>query len=155
LLAKTLGEASKQFARDRRNMLVIVPSLPIPVAAERRALIEAFFGTVKIVVPINLNGTGGGMADAHSEFFPEGHFLKIWKDKPRFTRVGGVLCIEERLVERGDWDSPDFRAWMEHSVIITHNPYAREKVQSSAWEPFPQLIETDGGMVWSDGKRVF
>ena len=155
VLGKSLKQASKQFARERRNLLVLVPSLRIPVYAERHQLIEAFFGTVKIVVPIDLTGSGQSLPGAHSEFFPDGHFLKVWKDERHFTRVGGVLCIEERIQERGDSDSPDWQLWVDHSAVVVHNPYSRYDVSSVAWEPFPQLIEKDGGMGWSDGKPVF
>jgi hypothetical protein len=97
LVASVIDAANKQFTANRGNLLVITPSLTFPLSAMRYQAIKAFYGEYKIVVPVN-QGTDRPFT-SRSEFFPEGKLLKKWPE-PRFTRIGAILSIEEKYVDR-------------------------------------------------------
>src|SRR5207249_1852259 len=102
LLADCLERANKQFAEGPKNLLFVVPRLQVPLSSLRNQLVRAFFGEFKFVTTIDTE-TGESFGPTRTEFFPEGHFLKFWTpEKPRFTRVGAVLCVEEDLQELPD-----------------------------------------------------
>jgi hypothetical protein len=110
---------------------------------------------------------------------PNGRALKP-DGKPGFTRVSAVVCFEERLVERfphpnplelidagrgsfawENWDralelhySVRNRTWIDHDVLVLHNPIAPYKMSPALWHGCAQLVEQGGGMGWNDGRAL-
>jgi hypothetical protein len=152
LLAATIDEANRQFAKERRNLLVLVPSLTIPVASIRYQAIKAFFGEYKIVVPIDREG-GQPPAPIRTEFFPEGKLLKLWPENPRFTRISAVLVLEERATIR-ETDARETQALILHDALALHNPHCPDSLAPELFGTCPQFVKMDGGMGWSDGRAL-
>lgn len=100
---------------------------------------------------------------------------------PGYRRISVVVSIEEVVRDRhpmpdlrlflcGEqlvhqlwpyWDeartlhfSEDNRAWVEHEVLILHNPHAYHPLRSEVWTPFPQFVPDGSTMKWTDGLRV-
>jgi hypothetical protein len=153
LLERTLDRANKQFSDDGGNVLVFVPALRIPVFRLRDQLVRAFYGEEKIVIPIDPR-VGGARGPASSVFFPEGKFLGTRDKKgrlikpdgtPGFTRVSAVIVIEEKLVE----DSDGY--WVDHRVVVAHNPFAQCPVSPILWAAYPQLVRQGEDLIWTDG----
>lgn len=151
LLAATLERANRQFADDRANLLVIAPTLRIPVASHRGQLARAFYGQQVLTQPIDVS-RGGAVGPVTIEFQPDGSFLRSQKQdgSPAFTRVGGVLCIEEFLRHGNP-------PWIDHHILLAHNPNAKPgcRLPTGIWKSIPQLVEIDDRMVWTDGAAAF
>jgi hypothetical protein len=105
-IAQCLLAAEKQFNNDGANILVIAPTLRIPVFAERRVLIRAVYGESVIVSAVNVKE--GRLENQRLAFDPHGKFLlrtrpggKPLKPDglPANRRVSAILCIEERTFE--------------------------------------------------------
>lgn len=99
---------------------------------------------------------------------------------PGYRRISVVVCVEEKVAEkypfpdplalldeetRGEiwpiWErardahlSPENEAWIEHDVLVLHNPYAYHPFPREMWEPFPQLVPVGDRMEWTDGEKV-
>ncbi len=99
---------------------------------------------------------------------------------PAHRRVSVILCIEERIEERYPmpdpfallpeetlsqiwplWEkarklhfSPDNRKWVEHNVLVLHNPYAYHQLPEKMWDEFPQFLSVNGEMMWTDGYKI-
>jgi hypothetical protein len=95
---------------------------------------------------------------------------------PGYRRISAVVTIEEKIVEAHPYPSPfallarehldeiwpiwkrenrlhyssDNRKWVEHDVLVLHNPFAYHPVSSVMWEDIPQFVEVDGEMKWTD-----
>ena len=71
--------------------------------------------------------------------------VKVWgsEERPRFSRVGAVVCVEEEIRESSD---PPFVP----RVLVLHNPYARNPLPENPWSSFTQLVRRGDGMVWTD-----
>jgi hypothetical protein len=161
VLAATVDEANKQFAKGSRNLLFIAPSLQQPFL-ERRDMIKAFFGDHKIVVPLALGRPGAEPGPWRTEFVPEGKLLKPWDaGKPRFTRVSAVICVRE-----GYRDSEAYRQFgatpvlpqtihVEHEWYVVHNPHCPCPVPQDIWGSCPQLIRVGDAMRWTDNEPFF
>ena len=106
---------------------------------------------------------------------PGGKRLKV-DGLPGYRRISAVVTIEEKIVEKHPYPSPfalldrehldeiwpmwkresrlyystDNRKWVEHDVLVLHNPHAYHPVSPRMWEGFPQFVELDGGMKWTD-----
>jgi hypothetical protein len=149
LLQEAVESSNKQFRSDIRNLLVIVPTLRISVCTLRRQITRAFFGDIRIRVPLD-TGSGQPVGPITEEFNPSGHFLSRYlpsgrpfklDSTPRFTRVSAVLCIEEL---------PGVQQ-IEHSALIVHNPYAKLRISETLWGNLPQLAVRGDQMAWTDG----
>ncbi len=144
ILERCLRHANRQFQRNTANILFLAPQLRTPVYQFRDQLIHAFYGRKRLTVPIDMS-RGGAAGPMRSEFSPEGHFLKVWgsEERPRFSRVGAVVCVEEEIRESSD---PPFVP----RVLVLHNPYARNPLPENPWSSFTQLVRRGDGMVWTD-----
>lgn len=99
---------------------------------------------------------------------------------PAYRRVSAVLCIEERVRERYPFPADEFLAcripdcdrgemfrrakrklalhysdanevWIDHNILLLHNPYAYYSISESLWIDFPQLVPREDHMEWTDG----
>lgn len=152
-LADCLDEANKQFAKDAKNILVIVPQLRTSVCGERYQLIRAFLGNIDITVPID--PSTGPVGPAEWRFFQEGKFLKLHRDQgdshdltPRFTRVSAAVCIEDPII----LDEPPR---VVHSAVVLINPFAERSVDRTVFSPYPHIPLEDNTLRWSDGCDPF
>jgi hypothetical protein len=154
MLAACLDAANKQFLSGGRNVLLLVAKTKFGHSGfpRRSELIKAFFGQTKIIVPIDLEH-GGSAGDATTEFFAQGKFLKIWGDKPRFTRVSAVLSLGERYVEGPSGPLPQ-NGWIDHQWLVLHNPYCQNPVGQHLWGSCPQLIRDGDAIRWTDGRPL-
>ena len=157
VLAQCLDTANKQFSDDTMNILVIAPELRLPVHNYRFQLIKAFFGQEKITVPIDPS-TGGPAGPVGTKFFPDGKFLNRYRPKgkhlkingqPAFTRVSAVLTIEEFFQDRYPYAN-----WVDHHVLVLHNPFARHPLAVEVFEQYIRFIDLGEGFGWSDGCRL-
>jgi hypothetical protein len=149
LVASVIDTANRQFGSDGPNLLILAPSLTFALSDMRYQAIKAFYGEYKIVVPINQRGDKP--FDPRPEFFAQGKFLKRWPE-PRFTRIGAVLSIEEKYMDR-ETVAGDHRAWIEHRALILHNPHAPHRIKADLFH-CPQFQEVSSGMAWSDGVKI-
>lgn len=154
MLVACLDVANKQFPSGGRNVLLLVAKTKFGHSGvpRRSESIKASFGQTKIIVPIDLEH-GGPAGEATTEFFAQGKFLKIWGDKPRFTRVSAVLSLGERYVEGPSGPLPQ-NGWVNHQWLVLHNPYCRYPVRQHLWGPCPQLIRDGDAIRWTDGKPL-
>lgn len=170
-LEKCLRDANRQFRAGVINVLAIVPVLRTPVTLERSQLLDAFFGELAIRIQVNMDGDRD---DGEDELIvkPSGRFIRPLKPdrNPGFTRVSGVVCIEEWLRDRypldyvpiGDsrrfkaymaklWSDKN-RHWFEHKVHIVRNPLAKVEMPTLDDDSAIVLQVVDGGVSWSDGR---
>lgn len=159
-LVSALDQANKQFEKETQNLLVIVPQLFLSVFECRYQFFRAFYGEEKISIP--LDATKGGPAGPPTVVFsPEGRLLKTYRSDglrlpaPRFTRVGGVLCLEEYwpLDELARGRCPPARA------VFLPNPYAEFPVAVGFLRSTPHLlVDVEGPLVfvngWSDRRSL-
>jgi len=138
-------EANRQFSKTASNLLVLVPQLRISAYDNRYQLIRALFGQGIHNFLLDPD-TGLMVGGEEARLDPCGHFLKRYQPEPtpRFTRIGAVLTIEERI---------DSGAGMiDHLALLAHNPHAKNPLPGDIWADLPQLIEQNGAMVWTDGR---
>jgi hypothetical protein len=149
-LKRSLEEANKQFRRSVPNLLVIAPDFPIPIFEYRGQLTNALFGHQEIVIPIDRNA-GKAAGEPRIEFKASGHLMsrqlpsgKYYKldRRPRFTRIGAVLTIEEIQREQ----------FIDHEALIVHNPHAPDecRIPETVWHGIPQFVAREGNMQWTD-----
>lgn len=143
-----LESANKQFRKDSKNVLVLVPSLRLPLYGARGSLIRALYGEEKFVMQFDPQ-KGEAIGPTTLEFFPEGHFLKFRKDegKPRFTRTSLVLSVEEKYNER--------YSFVDHNILILHNPCALQPCEDLRLGDFPEFKRHGDYLRWSDGHQLF
>ncbi len=99
---------------------------------------------------------------------------------PACRRISAMICLEERLRETHPYPVEDlvcagsgFHAqgelsriidkkcdmnlshandrWIEHAVLILHNPNAHHPISEELWTEFPQLVAREDEMAWTDG----
>ncbi len=96
---------------------------------------------------------------------------------PAHRRISAIVCIEEKLAERYPLPDPfillneesrgelcrrwreardlhfsnDNTKWIEHDVLVLHNPFALHPLEREIWNEFPQFLPVDGKMIWTDG----
>ncbi len=125
-----LRSANRQFARARRNILVIaLPEIEkgpaaMPCSEWSAALIRAFYGEQRTVA-----ARSGPSAN---QFVAEGNFLKQAGGVPRFTRISAVIGLEDCC------GRPQLRA------AVLHNPCSQEPVDSSLFGEWRQFGAVDG-----------
>ncbi len=102
---------------------------------------------------------------------------------PGFTRVSAVIVIEEEMREKhphpittlghkamenaGDdamqdaWRiqhalhyGSDNPCWIDHTILVAHNPYARRPLSPQTFEEYVQFMDLGSGYGWSDGERL-
>ena len=44
--------------------------------------------------------------------------------------------------------------WVDHSIVVAHNPYARRQVSPRTFEEYVQFMDIGDGYGWSDGERL-
>lgn len=144
VLAESVDAANRQFVRDRRNLLVIVPRLLLFLFDELDALIadrlvNLFIGQQTLRLPLDPR-TGGPAGPVRTETRPDGTFLKMrGGNKVWFTRTGGVLIITERI--QG--------CTLVHSAKLVHNPKAKVPLPTEIWKGVPQFCRlTDHEFGW-------
>jgi hypothetical protein len=101
---------------------------------------------------------------------------------PAYRRISALACLEETVIER--FPFPDFtalldvddalrhqrfplwqealdlhnseenRAWVEHNLLVLHNPHAYHPFSRDIFDSFPQLIPAGDQMEWTDGEVV-
>ena len=152
-LEEAVKAANRQFDEGVANLLVVVPDLRLPVASFRSQITNAFYGEAGMAIPINVR-TGGAAGPWRHSFNPSGKFLQtalpdgrsVKPDgMPGYTRVGGVLSIEEKPgVDQ-----------MEHSTILAHNPHASCPLYEADWADIPQFVRRGDDMQWTDGADPF
>ena len=110
---------------------------------------------------------------------PGGRLLKS-DGFPAFRRISLLVCLEERMEEKYPFPHPtalvdnhsrsdiwpnwgrardsyysiENVAWIEHNVLIIHNPYAYYSISNDLFNQFPQLIPIGDEMKWTDGKKI-
>jgi hypothetical protein len=152
-LEADMRDASDQFGKSTRNLLVLVPQLRTPVYEDRDQL-EKLIGERVMHVPIATE-RGVKAPPPYPGFVARGRFVRFGKtDKdgnrlPAHTRVSAVMSIECGLVEkhRGGWE-------IDHRVVVVHNPNAEMPIDPTTFGGYAQLVkvsETD--MAWTDRKE--
>jgi len=156
LLAAALKSANDQLESGVRNLLALAPSIRMPVYLDRGQLARAFYGQPLLTWPFDVT-TGCAAGPTTIEFSPDGSFLNLRNrtgklikldGMPAYTRVGAVVCIEEEPQS----DNPP---WIDHKILVAHNPYAADPTPQEIWGSIPQLIEVADGMAWNDSAKPF
>ena len=94
---------------------------------------------------------------------------------PAYRRVSAILCIEEKFLQKyphpldyifgslrnqacpnlnkaGELHySQDNKMWIEHDVLVLHNPYAYHPLSQEPWKELPQFVPINSEMKWTDG----
>jgi len=120
--------------------------------------------------------------DPAGKFFrttrPDGKVMKA-DGFPAHRRISALLCIEEfvehmcpmpdyrafaipdlpvdirdaLLDQHWRYHRPDNQTWIDHAVMVVHNPYALHPLSQASWNEFPQFVfDTDGVGQWTDGE---
>jgi hypothetical protein len=145
ILESALREANRQFRSGDHNLLVIVPCLRLPIfeVGYRWPIERAFIGETVIQIPIDTR-TGGPAGPDRLAFKESGRFTKSWPSgsvsKPRFTRVGATLFLDEYL------DGNVTR----HRALIVHNPNAINVLPRGPWLGIPEFYNDGNRWRWSD-----
>ncbi len=150
-----LSNANEKFHPDECNIVVFVPTLRRHVFRNRDNLTEALFGHQVMRFAIDRQD-GSLVGEPWSDFLSDGAFLRRIKkaephskaSRPGFTRIGAVLSIEERPVERRSGQIN-----IEHDVLVVHNPYASRPISQSIWKECVQFLPHGPVMAWTDGYR--
>jgi hypothetical protein len=123
-----LRSANRQFARARRNILVIaLPEIekgPAAMLFERwpASLIRAFYGEPRDY----------GSIGAANQFAAQGIFLTRHRGVPRFTRISAVIGLE------------DSGCYPKLQAAVLHNPCSQNPVDSSIFGEWRQFEAIDG-----------
>ena len=108
LFAKRLEDANRKFTEGELNVLVLAPEVRPTVRELPVQLTQALYGPDMIVCPIDPR-SGESLGPPRTEFKPDGKLLAMRKKVgsgqdasagPALTRVGAVVCVEERLESR-------------------------------------------------------
>ena len=109
---QSVQSANRQFSDDKRNILVLIPSLQLGIIQHREIMVKALFGQTKITFPVNPQTGESGPIE--NKFFPDGKFFETRKPSggplksdglPAYRRISAVLCIEEGIIEK--YPAPD------------------------------------------------
>ena len=113
---------------------------------------------------------------------PSGAWVKL-NGMPGFTRISTVIVIEEQMQEKyphpfttlghkmmedsgygavqDAWNrqlalnnDSDNHCWIDHNVLVAHNPHARQPLESEMFAGFVQFRNLGKGYGWSDGKSL-
>lgn len=115
-----------------------------------------------------------------NRYRPDGKPLKS-DGFPGCRRISAVILVEEVICERHPmpdlhlflcekklvhdlwphWDkarrlhfSEDNRAWVDHKVLVLHNPHAHYTLPADIWPAYPQFVTAGNSMRWTDGHAV-
>lgn len=175
-----VAAANKQFSPDSENLLVIAPVLRTRMFGDRGVLVRALYGESIITFLVNTRtGEGGEPRSEFSprgKFLKPQKSGYL----PACQRISTILCIEElpqekipnpihmcfKAVLAQDLTSELFAAiqrqsarhlsnenekWIDHSVLVLHNPHAYHPIPESVWGDLPQLVARRERMIWTDG----
>ena len=160
LLARCLDRANRQFPGNGANVLAVVPELRTPVSLFRVQLVTALYGQEVITFPVDTR-TGSRAGPVTTQFRPDGRLLRRRQPSgafvkadgtPGFTRVSAVIVIEEVPRDLG-W-SRNNEAWIDHNVLVAHNPHARHPLSPDLFREYVQFTDMGSGYGWSDGARL-
>jgi len=113
---------------------------------------------------------------------PSGALVKR-NGMPGFTRISAVIVIEEemrdqyphpittlgRKIGEGACDGSiqdawgcqldlhygsDNYCWIDHAILVAHNPYARRPLNPQSFREYVQFMEVGDGYGWSDGESL-
>lgn len=149
VVAGTLFDANKQFEKNQANVLVIAPLSDNPFLTARDLYVRAFIGENRFVMDFDPT-RGRAVGPARAEFFANGQLVRLWPDTPRYTRVGAVVGLRERIIEDGG-DLP----YVRRSWFVLHNPHAQVPISTELWGNCPQLVRDGDSMRWTDGSAIF
>ncbi|GEM_PF-2341266 len=188
-IEQCMDAANRQFDDGDPNLLVIVPSLRVRVFSQSPNVVKAAYGQSKITWPVDTR-LGEAAGPVEVRFSQEGKFLntnlpngKPLKPDgfPAYRRIGAILCLEEKFMEKYPWPDPlvlfdkerrreiwpvwkrahelhssaeNREEWVEHDAFMLHNPHAYHALSQKTWSAFPQLVPVDGEMKWMDGYKV-
>src|SRR5262249_45479774 len=64
-----------------------------------------------------------------------GRFLKRWgkEEGPRYTRIGGVVFVDENLREYRAPYARDWKVLAFHDTLVMHNPFATHPIPEDVW----------------------
>lgn len=147
VLEREMKSAARQFGRNSRNLLILVPRLRTPVYSDREQL-EKLIGDQVTTIFIPIDKSQKGFSEPG--FVPRGRLVRPGKEGPdgtklpAHTRVSAVLTIETDIEEdeRGKYE--------DHYVHVVHNPYADSPIAAETFARFPQLVViNDSEMAWT------
>lgn len=153
ILERCLADASKQFDEGRRNLLLLVGRLTLPIEDHRRFFSKAFYADQHIAIRFD-SDTGEQIGHPNMQYTPNGKFLKQWgKEGTRHKRVSGVLFVQEtfRVFESmgGEW-----KFFADHDALMMHNPHAALPLPEEPWGHYPQFVRRGDELLWTDGHEV-
>jgi hypothetical protein len=125
-----LRSANRQFARARRNILVIAwPEIVNPADVLlgerwRASLIRAFYGEDRVTTPAS--------GPSANQFVAEGDFLKRPGGVPRFTRISAVIGLKDLCDHAG------------LQAVVLHNPCSQNPVDPSIFGEWRQFGAAEG-----------
>jgi hypothetical protein len=152
LLESALNKANKQFAKGVRNLLVLVPSLRLPIGDRWRVPLErAFVGETVIHIPLDPEA-GGPAGPTTFPFKQSGKLTRVWprddpggfKFEPRFTRIGAVISLSEYI------DGEEVK----HRALMVRNPNAMVPLPRDQWRGIPEFANQSGQWRWSDAELL-
>ncbi|MEX1098167.1 MAG: hypothetical protein WED34_19140 [Planctomycetales bacterium] len=99
---------------------------------------------------------------------------------PAFRRISAIVVAEEVLREKYPFPKPfalfdeetrdqiwplwehqrelhgsdENEIWIDHEVLVLHNPYAYHAISQQTFAMFPQLIPAGDEMRWTDGEKI-
>jgi hypothetical protein len=176
-IQQAIDSANRQFCDGSPNILVLVPELRRAIFQSRDDLVKACYG--QRVIAGELNTSTGQIENVRSEFLRDGRLLntalpsgkRLKPDGlPGGRRISSIICIEQLLARRDDFyfssasslgdnlaiiareaarERPE--SWIEHSVLVAHNPWAHYPIGPTHFSQFPQFARTtDSEMRWTD-----
>jgi hypothetical protein len=147
IIARCMADASKQLDKNGRNLVMLAGRLTLGVE-HRAAFVRAIYGSE--VMLFNKH-----TSERRDELRPTGGFLKVWRReyRPRHTRVGGVLFVQENL--RPSTAVEAVGGYIAHNdALMLHNPHALRPLPEEPWGDCPQLVRRGDDIMWSDGYPV-
>jgi hypothetical protein len=162
-IAQALKAANTQFDDSCPNVLVLVPRLRRLVYSMREWIVHAAYGETMLTWQVNT--VTGESGPTEVKFHQSGGFLNRQRPGgrplksdgfPAHRRISAIVCIEERFAEMESQlhDSPENEVWIEHDVLVLHNPFAYKPVSRHCFSQFPQLVPEGEAMVWTDGYEM-
>ncbi len=111
LIQNTLKLACKQLNKNEPNIVVFVAELKEPVTLQmfRNPFFAALYGQDVIKFEV------GNPESVRNEFKPDGKWIKA---NPEFTRIGAVVCLQEKIIDKYE------RHVIVHEAYVFHNPFA-------------------------------
>ncbi|MBN1695929.1 MAG: hypothetical protein JW881_00325 [Spirochaetales bacterium] len=150
IIGKIIKKANRQFTDETPNILVIVPS-GYSFYTCRLPLIKALLGKQMITFEI-YNDTGSAVGETGIKTVLDGRFTKPIKEdsSPGYTRISAIIVIESWLKEYtikifGRYFLLSYK--MKHNIVVLHNPFAKQKISTTIFKKWPQLIVNNDHMI--------